>query len=470
MSLKEISGYAQDDWKISPRLTLNLGLRYQRISAISDRFRGRLGVFDELSGQIVTGDDVERLGLAKADNNDLGPRVGFAWQPFEAPHTSIRGGYGIYYDVKPVNERNFSLGTELMFQQLVDIFPILGFPPSVTWDNLFPAVPAAGSLGILTDDPRARSPYVHQYSLSFQRELPGNIVAEVAYAGSSGHKLNRRMDINQARLGSEPLAVRRPYPSFGSIVMAKGIAVSNYNAIQTKLEKRFSNNLSFLAVYTFSKSLDTSSLAGDTTSGNAGTPQNSHDERAEYGISAFDQRHRFVFSYLYQLPFGKGQAHLNSVNGWGNALVGGWQLGGIVTFASGNPFTVQVVGVDRTNTGVFGGGSQRANIVSSNTTVSDPTVQRWFNTSAFQPAPVGTFGNAGRNILVGPGTNNIDFSILKDFYFTETMKLQFRTEIFNLFNHPQFLQPVSDPTSPVFGQILGARPAREIQFGLKFIF
>jgi hypothetical protein len=473
MGLKEISGYVQDDWKVNSRLTLNLGLRYQRISAISDRFRGRLGVFDEGTRRIVLPSEIESLGLAKADNNDFGPRVGFAWQPFAEAHTSVRGGYGVYYDVKPVNERNFSLGTELRFQQIVDIFQILGLPPSVTWDNLFPAVPAAGSLGILTDDPRARSPYVHQYSLSVQRELPAKIVAELAYVGSSGHKLNRRVDINQARLPAFPgeaLSARRPYPAFGSIVMAKGIAVSNYNALQAKLEKRLSNNLTFIAAYTFSKSLDTSSLAGDTTSGNAGTPQNSQNERAEYGLSAFDQRHRFVFSYLYQLPFGKGQAHLNSVSSLGNALVGGWQLGGIATFASGNPFSVQVVGVDRTNTGVFGGGSQRANVVSPNTTVSDPTVERWFNTAAFQAAPTETFGTSGRNILVGPGTNNIDFSVLKDFIFTETMKLQFRTEIFNLFNHPQFLQPVFDPTSPAFGQILGARPAREIQFGLKFIF
>ena len=410
-----------------------------------------------------------------ADNNDFGPRVGFAWQPFASPTTSIRGGYGVYYDVKPVNERNFSLGTELKFQQIVDINPILGLPPAVTWDNLFPPVAAAGSLGVLTDDPRARTPYVQQYSLSVQRELPGNLVAEIAYAGSMGRKLNRRVDINQARLPAfpgEPLAVRRPYPNFGSIVMAKGIAVSNYNALQAKVEKRFSSNIYLLAAYTFSKSLDTSSLAGDTTSGNAGTPQNSRDERAEYGLSAFDQRHRFVLSYVYQLPFGRGQSHLNSLGGFANTLVGGWQINGITTFASGNPFSVQVVGVDRTNTGVFGGGSQRANIVSSNIELSssERSVQRWFNTAAFQAAPVNTFGNSGRNILVGPGTNNFDFSILKDFRFTETMKLQFRTEIFNIFNHSQFLQPVTDPTSPAFGQITGARPAREIQFGFKFIF
>jgi Carboxypeptidase regulatory-like domain/TonB dependent receptor-like, beta-barrel len=473
MSLKEISGYAQDDWKINPKLTLNLGLRYQRISAISDRFRGRLGVFDEVSGQIVSGDAVDQQGLANADNNDFGPRVGFAWQPFSSGNTSIRGGYGIYYDVKPVNERNFSLGTELKFQQLVDINQILGLAPGVTWDNLFPAAPSAGSLGILTDDPRARTPYVHQYSLSFQRELPKNLVAEVAYVGSSGHKLNRRIDINQARLPAfptEPLPVRRPYPNFGSIVMSKNIAVSNYNALQLKLEKRYSSNFYVLAAYTYSKSHDTSSLAGDTTSGNAGTPQNSHDEKAEYGPSAFDQRHRFVLSYIYQLPFGRGQTYLGNVSKLADAFVGGWQIQGITTFASGNPFSVQVVGVDRTNTGVFGGGSQRANQVSSDITVSNPTVQRWFNTAAFQVAPVNTFGNSGRNILVGPGTNNFDFSILKDFHFTEDMKLQFRTEIFNIFNHAQFLQPVTDPTSLAFGQITAARPAREIQFGLKFIF
>src|ERR1700754_2874446 len=475
MALKEFSVYGQDDWKITPRLTLNLGLRYQRISAISDRTRGRLGVFDEFTGQIGKGKNVESMGLVNPDNNDFGPRVGFAWQPFASGKTAIRGGYGVYYDIKPVNERNFSLGTELRFQQLVDINQILGIPPSVTWDNLFPAAAAAGSLGILTDDPFARTPYVQQYSLSAQQELPGNIIAEVAYAGSIGRKLNRRVDINQATLPAfpgQPLAVRRPYPTFGSIVMAKSIAVSSYNAIQARLEKRYSSNFYFLAAYTYSKSLDTSSLAGDTTSGNAGTPQNSHDEKAEYGLSAFDQRHRFVLSYLYTLPFGRGQSYLNSLSGLGNTLIGGWQINGITTFASGNPFSVQVVGVDRTNTGVFGGGSQRANIVSSNIELSgsERSTARWFNTAAFVAAPLNTFGNSGRNILVGPGTANFDFSILKDFPFTESMKLQFRTEIFNIFNHSQFLQPVTDPTSPAFGQIVAARPAREIQFGVKFIF
>lgn len=465
-SIPNFSVFVQDDWKLSPRFTLNLGLRYERIGAVTDRFRGYFSTFDEATGKFVAGKDVEAQGLVNPDNNDFSPRFGFAWQPFANARTVIRGGYGVYYDVKPINERQFGLGVELGWQQIVDISPLLGVPPAVVWDKLFPDAPAQG-IGVLADDPRARTPYVQQYNLSIQHELGWNLLVEAAYAGSLGRKLNTRIDINQARLPSypeEPLPPRRPWPDVASIWMAKDIATSNYNALQLRMEKRFSQNLYWLSAYTYSKSMDTGSV-------NLDSPQDAHNLLANYGPSVFDQRHRFVLSSIYQLPFGAGQKYLSNTGAAGSTLLSGWQVNAIVTFAGGNPLSVQAAG-DRTQTGCQGC-VQRANVVGSapaNLPSSQRTVQRWFNTAAFQAAPLGTFGNAGRNTIVGPGTNNFDLSLIKDTRLGEGKSLQFRAEFFNAFNHPQFFLPNGDPTSQAFGQITAARPAREIQFGLKFIF
>lgn len=463
-TIPEFDWFIQDDWKVSPRLTLNFGVRYQRIGAVTDRYRKYFSTFDVRTGQIVTGGDVKTQGLVNPDNNDFSPRFGFAWQ---ATHkTVLRGGYGLYYDVKPLNERQFGLGIDLAWQQIVDINPLLGMPPAIRWDNLFPAAQGAG-LGILASDPFARTPYVHQYSLGIQQELPGNLLVEAAYLGSAGHKLNVRYDINQARLPArpdDPLPPRRPYPNRGSIWMDKSTADSNYHSFQLRVEKRFSQNLYFLASYTFSKSLDNASTSNDA-------PQNSFNLSDQYGLSVFDQRNRFVLSYLYELPFGRGQKYGGSLEGVANVLASGWQFNGIVTFSSGIPFSIQASG-ERTQTGCLGC-SQRANYVgpgSGNLPSSQRTVQRWFNTSAFAAAPLGTFGNSGRDIIIGPGTNNWDISIFKNTRLAETVNLQFRTEFFNVFNHPQFNLPVADPTSAAFGRITSVRPAREIQFGLKLIF
>ena len=472
MSFHYYDGFVQDDWKIAPSLTLNFGVRYERVGVVTDRYRGRLGVFNEATGQVAAGDAVEQQGLVNPDNLGFQPRFGFAWQPFGEPHTVIRGGYGLYNDVKVINERNFSLGTELGWQQIVDAAPLAGLPPSVNWDTLFPPALAGGGLGILTDDPFSRDPYIQMWSLGLQREFPFDAVLEVGYAGQVGHKLSTRLDINQARLPAfpnEPLAVRRPYPSQGNVVMSKDLANSNYNALQVRFEKRYSHNLSFLSAYTFSKSLDNASNTCDISSCNSA--QNNRDLRAEYGPSSFDQRHRVVVSPIYMLPFGRGQKYGSSLPGGINALVRGWQFSTIVTFASGTPFPVQVNGGDRTQTGTFGGGKQYANCIGEGMLPSSQrTVERDFNTSAFAVAPLGTYGNCGRDILTSRGTNNWDIALLKDTQISERTTLQFRTEFFNAWNHPQFLIPVFDPTSQAFGRITSVRPAREIQFALKLLF
>jgi hypothetical protein len=473
MSFHHFNWFAQDDWKVLPSLTLSFGVRYERIGVVTDRYRGRLEVFDEKTGQEVTGSQQVQLGLINPDNNDFGPRFGFAWQPFHGHDTVIRGGYGVYYDVRAINERNFSLGAELQWNQIVDTAVAAGKPPSVSWDNLWPQKGGVG-VGTLTDDPYARTPYVQQYSLGMERALPGDMLLEVGYVGSAGRKLNMRIDINQATLPTslgDPIPPRRPYPAFGSVLMSKDVGNSSYNSLQTRLEKRFSHNLSFLAAYTYSRSLDDSSSTNDLATPNGGSPQNVRDIRAEYGVSSFNQPQRFTFSSVYLLPFGSGQHLLRGVPKSVNKIVQGWQFNTIVTFASGQPFTIQTPGQDREQIGTFTGGTQRANCIApGDLPAGQRSPSRWFNTSAFQLAPLGTFGNCGRNTVTAPGTNNWDVSFFKKTPITERAAVEVRAEFFNIWNHPQFGIPVYDPSTPAFGSINSVRAARQIQFAMKLLF
>jgi hypothetical protein len=234
--------------------------------------------------------------------------------------------------------------------------------------------------------------------------------------------------------------------------------------LQATLQKRASGNLFFLAAYTYSKSLDIQSSAGDVM-------QNAHNISAEYAPSDFNQTNHFSFSSNFALPFGHGQRYGAGAGGAMDRLIGGYQLNGIYTYSTGNPFSVAVVGVDRSNTGTFSGGLQRANLTGAGGGISGPhIVNEWFNTNAFVAAPENTFGNSSRNLLDGPPINNLDFSLIKVMPIVEGVKLDFRAELFNILNHPQFELPVSDPTNPAFGQLNSVRAAREIQFALKLTF
>ncbi|MBZ5653578.1 MAG: carboxypeptidase regulatory-like domain-containing protein [Acidobacteriia bacterium] len=293
LSGKGLATFFQDDWQVRNGLTISYGLRYERLSALADRTRGRLPVFDTRTGELVAPGQVEAKGLVNPDNRDFAPRVGMAWQPFKNHHTVVRGGYGIYYDIEPVNEKNFGLGTEIAFQQIVDAAPLQGKPAAVNWDKLFPGVPTPGSAGVLFTDPFSKTPRVQAYSFGVEHQLFGNTMFEVTYAGQTGRRLNRRLDLNQARLpafAGEDLTSRRPFPKYGPFTDAINRAYSNYDSLQARVEHRFSKGLYLLGAYTWSRSSDTASYNGNTAS-NAHAP-----ESAEYGLSDFDQRQRFVFS------------------------------------------------------------------------------------------------------------------------------------------------------------------------------
>jgi hypothetical protein len=320
-------------------------------------------------------------------------------------------------------------------------------------------------------DASIRSPYVQQWNLTIQRELFKDLLLEFGYVGTKGTKLIGTRNINAAIFipgQSNPgnVGLRRPFaPQYGPLYNYETVFNSNYHSFQFTANKRFSRGFSILAAYTYSKTIDQLSIPinFETTPGQATFPQNQNDLRAERGRAAFDIRQRFVISYVWDLPF---------FNGRGGALekiLGGWQITGITTFQTGMPLTV----LDSSDPALDGDPTDRPDLVGDPN--SGPrTVERFFNTAAFRPVPFGSgrYGTAGRNIVTGPGFNNFDFSLIKDFKFSEARYIQFRAEFFDLFNHPNFDLPVNDITSPSFGRILNTKPnsERQIQFGLKFYF
>jgi hypothetical protein len=511
-----VNFYAQDTYKISPRLTLNYGLRYEIPFPYTEQknrqnlfIPGRRSVVfpSAPAGLLYPGDPGVPRGLIQTDKKALAPRIGLAWDPTGSGHWLLTSAYGVFYDPyytgqggplqTPISAPPYLQTPQVGFPNFAD--PFNGSSPFST--------PFAPPMTLLTLDPKLRLPYAQDWNLNLQRSFANNWLFEIGYIGTKGTRLPRFIEANPAVFvpgvdsSGNPLTTqnnaiqRRLYsgctlgqpPSactFSSIGEISGLAGSTYHALQTSLQKRFSQNFSMLASYTLSKTLDDVSSfnitgsASQSTAGENDLAQNPFDLGAERGRSLFDARHRLVISYQWDLPF------FNHAQGWYARVLGGWQVNGITTFQTGTPFTVY----DSAGVSAQGGApeisgfpSDRPNLVgdpSSGTCASNGahtgTAQCWFNPGAFQrldaTAQIGQFGNAGRNIVTGPGVQQWDFSALKNLRFTETKNLQFRAELFNIFNHANFGVPVNDMNSPDVGQIQTSQPGRLVQFALKFLF
>ncbi len=475
--------FLADDFKITSRLTLNLGLRYEYDQPVWEK-DGKEGFFDvETQTYVVLIDKSEsplsrdipgvefrpnyRKGIWERDRNNFAPRFGFAYRLTD--DTALRGGYGVFYSKTQGNEWQFKVNAPplvLALQQTGNIgTPNLNWDRDAFPDPSSPAFPIS-TLSPFTVDPSDRTPYVQQWNLSLNRALSKTVLLDVAYVGSKGTKLAERVNLNQAVLPNPasptPIIQRRPFPAFGDMLSSNWQENSSYNALQATLEKRMTGGLSFLAGYTWSHSIDTASR------GSGGSwHQNSYRLRDDRGNSDFDVRQRLTMSYVYELPFGKGRKYLSNANGITDALLGGWSLNGITTFMTGNWFSVVVTG-DRASVGAFP--FQRANrTCDGNLPRGERTTAKYFDTSCFTVTPLGTFGDSGRNITEIPGLNNFDVSMNKRFRITESMNLQFRAEFFNFFNHAQFEAPVANVQNAFFGQVRAARDARITQFGLKLV-
>ncbi|MCM3874138.1 MAG: TonB-dependent receptor, partial [Pyrinomonadaceae bacterium] len=545
--------FLQDDWKLSQKLTLNLGLRYE-LDLPPYETRGALATFDPalyqprmevdasgnpvgppVGGFVQAGNVIPQYDLADVPNvgkrvftsvdpNNLGPRVGFAYSPFDSGHLTVRGGYGIFYSrpsaIHLINTTN-SPPTYAIRRSLPGALVPLEDPffPLPSQDQ-FPSFVPGITLSSSAFDRRLRTSYFHQYNASLQYALSQDLLLEVAYVGTRGHNLFRNVRINQARLASTQQAIvnavtgqvittntptnamlRAPYQGVDNagFQQFQYTAESAYNSLQASFTKRLSRGLQLLGSYTFAKSLDNASgQAGIDTSIILG---NQFDDRANRGVSDFDRTHRFVLSYLWDLPrpaFARG-------SNAGRLLLSGWQVAGVITAMSGQPFDV----VDSAAGSFYFGansGLSRPNWAAGatrDTATSDVPPGYFFNPFAFvrpvvqtgQPIPSsngtavagaqGTdIGNVGRNVLRGPRQTNVDFSIIRRFPLGEAKSLEFRAEFFNLFNRVNFANPVSNLNAAAvdqntgqitnpgdFGRIIStSNNPRLIQFALKLNF
>ena len=460
-------GYIQDDFRTSRRLTLNLGLRYE-YNQWPHHIRGRLSGFDMLTGNFmwastnpITGQPANvRPEIADPRFKNFAPRIGFAYRLTDK--TSLRSSYGIFYNSNFSWEWSSSRG---------------GWPFSVS-DNLTSLNRGTTLQPVETlftsFDPRlvtpqtqhtvsrdAKMPYMQNWNLGIERQVANDLLIELDYQGSKGTHLSSFLSTNDPPPGPGDVSAvdaRRPFPIAGAISELKTIATSKYHALTVKVEKRYAGGLSLLGSYAWSHSIDLNSEFGGSS------PQDNRNIRADLGNSGFDQRHVATISYSWELPFGKG------LSGVGKHVVQGWEVTGIHSFESGRVFNV-VLGFDNANVGARGN-FQRPNLVGnpfpSGFQQTAGQNGLWFNPAAFAVPSQFTFGNLGRNVFHGPNFLNTDFGLFKNIALTERVRLQFRSEFFNLFNDTNFGNPVGSLNSPNFGKILGmASFQRQIQFGLK---
>jgi hypothetical protein len=475
------SGFAQDNWKLSQKLTLNLGVRYDYQAPLKEeQNRGSIVDFNYPGGRLLTANQAAVTAansplvaytpardLVQPTKNAWQPRVGLSYRPFG--NTVVRAGYGIYYDSSEFNEY---------------IFPVLNppfektssgaggvFTSPLSLGNMFPVsastAPTAGSIAAYSLNRNSKLPYAQQWNFDVERELPGNMVFELGYIGSEGTHLQDRRGAAQGKLSNPgPNAViTKPYSNFSTINLSGNGASSNYNALIARFEKHFSHGYSFLANYTWARALGVASALGSLGSENSTGYQNAWDPRADYGPLGYDVNQSIVFSPVWELPFGRGRMFVANAPTVANALIGGWQAQGIFTAHTGFPISI----IGNNTSGTTGGGTARASLVSGQNPFAK-TPGYAFNINAFQQAASGTFGNSGNNMMRGLGLNNTDFSLIKNTTIHESFGFQLRFEAFNLFNQVDLgpFPGVSLNTKTNFGLYTGIQhDARILQMGLK---
>ncbi len=530
----EYAGFFQDDFKVSPKLTINYGVRYQlyippketrnNISAI--RIPGFPGSFAEggiafckdrqkcatlsptldplklgltlsdlnverLPQIVVAGKDVPR-SLVEIEKYNFGPRIGIAYRLTQK--TVIRTGYGLFYDTVPAS----------YFQDAVENLPFVREDQQSLSSFQFGPATSETFIGYQLDDPligsftpgpntysiNFRNAYVQHWNFGVQRQLGNNFVAEVAYAGSKGTRLNRRENFNTREPRSAnaiiPTSVnphlRRllPFAIFdGQLITldnwfeTTSTAFSNYHSLMGRLEKRFAGGMTFINAFTWSKAISDAQPFGGGDNDTGNRIQDIYNKKADKGLAPYDHKFRFVSSFIYELPLGKGKRLGGNAGGIVEHLIGGWQLNGIVSLQSGFPLTIRRSGDPL---GIGTDGAVRPDQICNPTlSESERTANpangnvTFFNGSCFVE-PANRFGNAGRSTVIGPGTNTVDLAVFKNLRIRENMQLQFRSEFFNAFNHPNWGQPTRDLGNNNFGLATSARDPRIIQFGMKLIF
>ncbi|MGA7754838.1 MAG: TonB-dependent receptor [Candidatus Sulfotelmatobacter sp.] len=507
---RAINAYAQDDYKVNSRLTLNVGLRYELPFPATEN-NNQVNLFvpgaqskvlpNAPAGLLYPGDPGVPAGLIPTQKTAFAPRFGVAWDPRGDSKTVVSAAYGIFYEPYYTGEGGplqdpVSSPPYLKTQQIS--FPVNSFAnPFYTPDPFGQAFPQPMTLLVVARN--LHLPYAQDWNLNVQRSFGADWLLQVGYVGTTGVRLPRFIEgnpavfipgvdgsgnllsnennVNQRRMYSG-CTLAQPNCVYSSVGEIAGIANSSYNALEASLRKRFGHGLSFLASYTWSHSIDDVSSfnitgsASQPVAGENDLAQNPFNLAAERGPSMFDARHRFVLSYQWSIPF------LQRSSAWYGKVFGNWQLNGIFTAMSGTPFTVfdsNDVSLQGQAPEISGFSSNRPNVI-GNPNSGPRSVAEWFNTGSFQqlqPDPLGrfeVFGDEGRNAVLGPRYINWDASAFKNIRLTESKELQFRGELFNVLNHTNFRLPVSDIESPTFGQIQSDVSPRVIQVALKFLF
>jgi hypothetical protein len=450
------NGYFQDDWKATPRLTLNLGMRWELATPFTST-NNQISSFNPTTGTLaVAGQNGVGRNLIQYDYSKFLPRVGFSYSV--AKNTVLRGGYGI------------NAGTPPTFTGIGNLYynPPMRAPQTftsstasqITLANPFPTGSAALASTLAAIDYHFITPYIQQYGVGIQQQLTPNTLLDVSYLGSKGTHLVDAQDINQPIAQAAVTTVAgvnalRPFPTYGNITQYQTRAASSYNSLQVKLDKRLSRGLSVLISYTLGKSLDNSSGY------NAVSQQNGNLTR-DYGHSDFDSLNRLAVSPIYQLPFGAGKQFLT--HGIGSVLAGGWQLSGIYQIQSGHYLT-PLYSANVSNTYNL---RDRPN-VTGNPNTGPHTTKAWFNTGVYSK-PLDAFGNAPRNSILSPAYQDFDATLARNFALPRKGNLQFRAEFFNIVNHPNFDPPSVTADSTAFGTISTAEDPREMQFALRITY
>jgi hypothetical protein len=442
--------YAVDDWKVTPRLTMNIGLRYEYNSAIED-IGGQSRNFD-FTRQVLFPDVGQRGPLNNPSKTNFAPRIGFAWRPFGGTNTVVRAGYGIFYNVNMMNMFVPALAANPPNNANINELNTAG-NVRIRMRNADQAANLNINSEINSADTKRGVGDVQQWNLNIQRVLARSFTLEVGYVGSKSSHFDSPRTVNPYVFGT----TTRIYPAWGPIENISLDAAGSYHGLLTKLERRFSQGFTFIQTYTYSKALfDSFACCG------ALRHNNPYEWRLEKGLAEHDQRHRSTSAWLYELPFFSGKRNFTG------QVLGGWQVNGVLTLETGMPMHPSQ------NLKPIDDGCPRCNhrpdrIADGRLSSDQRTIERWFDTAAFVTAR-GHYGNSGRNILSAPGLANLDFAVFKNFPITESKSVQFRWETYNFTNTPPFNPPTLEISSGNFGRITSAGLGREMQFALRFEF
>lgn len=500
--------FAQDDWRITPKVSINAGIRYEFFSPVTERHNAQAN-FNPITGQldipynsnvtltptlsqILPVNHLASDKLIKSDFNNFAPRLGLAYQI--TPRLVFRAAFGVFFNgdengpysnpspgFNPPYFSSQSFNAPCSQSAYAGSALDCSVPGLLKLSNGFPstALSDPNTPNLFSMQLNLTTPYTTQWHATLQYQAGQDTLFEIAYVGSKGTKLYTFSNLNQAAPSADASAAyapRRPFPYVDAFIgYLNSEGYSNYNGLQTRLQHRFGHGVSALVNYTYSHGL------GDSSNANLGAQNNdsfrwSKHPEWEYGNLDFDVRHRFVASYIWDLPFGRGQQFGANANTFTNLLIGNWELSGIITLSSGTWFTVTDANANFANSD----GQQRPDAVPGQKANGKPCVPgTYFNTCAFTDPQQGSFGDVGLNTLRGPGVENWDGSLLKSFPISEQRRFEFRAEFYNVLNHANFLFAAPGPQngnnatvlgSTTFGYVTAARAPREIQLGLKFYY